>query len=151
MRPSLQIRDAALLALVLMALGCRCYMSCTPRPLESTSRAKKVIYEVLDQQPREWAAIDIEVTDEKFRLLRSVGTGFLGLRPATLGTTVYYTKIGDNLLSKRRGVFAVTIRAPNRDLLVHVYTDDQASAERFIDALETMRRASAEARASGVQ
>lgn len=78
--------------------------------------------------------------------------GLLGMRSATLGTTVYYTKIGDILLSKRRGVFAVRIRAPNRDLLVHVYTDDQASAEQFIDALETMRRsANAEARTADGQ
>lgn len=64
--------------------------------------------------------------------------------------TVYYAKVADIRLSKRRGVYAVTMRAANRDVLAHIYTDDKASAEPFIDALETMREnAAAQERAAG--
>jgi hypothetical protein len=117
--------------------SCRSYIPYAGRPLDSARTAQKVIYETLDQQP---AAAQVEVTDEKFRVVLNHVLG-----PSS--AAIYYTQIGDVLLSKKRDVFAVTIRSVTHVALVHVYTHDQASAERFIDALETMRRSAAEARA----
>lgn len=134
-------------AACLVPLSCRFYTDYTPRPLDSTSAARQVIYEVLEQQPGPYAATEVQLTNKKFSMSRRHATGFLGMGGiGTIGTTIYYDKIGDLLLSKKRGVFTVTIRSPNRVLLLHVYTVDQASAERFIDALETMRRAAPDTR-----
>jgi hypothetical protein len=133
-------RGLLVFAACIGALSCRSYMPYAGRPLDSTSTALKIISDMLDQQP---AAIQVEVTDEKFRILLNHLLG-----PSAV--TIYYTRIGDILLSKKRGVFAVTISSPAHVALVHLHTYDQAYAEHFIDALETMRRG-ANARASDTQ
>jgi DUF2075 family protein len=114
-------------------------MPYTGRPVDSTGTARQIIYEVLDQQPGSNGAMEIQVTDEKFSVLRSRSNVLLGTS-GIYGTTIYYTSIGEMRLSRKRAWFAVTIRGANGVNLLYVYTADRHSAERFIDALETMRR-----------
>ena len=110
------------------------------KPLEDVAVAKKVIYETLEQQPGGAAPLEIEVTEEKFRIVQTRFNPIVGVRAA--GVAVYFAKIADVLLSVKRGLYTVTILGPNGDSLVHVRISDQRSAERFIDALQTMRQAS---------
>jgi hypothetical protein len=110
------------------------------RLLDDATKARKIIYETLEQQPGWAAPLELEVTDEKMRLVRtrsSFMTGTSGLLP----TVIYYANIADVLLSEKRGQFMVSLLGANRVALLYVYTNDQASAERFIDAVETLRRA----------
>jgi hypothetical protein len=125
---------------LLSGLGCRTYMPYVGRQLESTTEARNVIYQLLDQQPGSNAAIEVEVTDEKIRLLRSRSNAFLGTSGIN-GTTIYYSAIGGIRLSKKGNWYAITIDGKNGVALLHVYAADALVAERFIDALETMRQA----------
>jgi hypothetical protein len=131
----------SVLLLVFVCFGCRSYIAYHGQPLASVESAKKAIYQTLEQQPGGAAPLGVEVTDEKFRLTQMHWNPVAG--SGAVGTTIYYAQVGDMVLSEKRGLFAVTIKTTTGYTLLHVYAVDQHTAERFIDALETMRKAAA--------
>ncbi len=135
-----------LLSVALLALvGCRTYMPYVGHPMSTTSEAMKFIWKVLEQQPGSKASVEIQVTEEKFRMLRSQSNWILGTG-GLHATTIYYSNIGDVLLTKKGKWVVVKIFSVNGAALLYVYAADQRSAETFVDALETMRRAASEVR-----
>ena len=127
----------------LIALGCRTYLDYSGQPLTSVAEAREFIVHVLESQHGDYAPIEVEVTEEKLRVLRQRLQTF-GPIPSVIGPTViYFADIGVPRLSKKSGWFAITILAPNGHVWMHVYTADLKTAERFIDALVTMKRAAA--------
>lgn len=125
---------------VAVLAGCRTYMTYTGQPMESTTDAERVIRELLEQQPGGNAPEQVEVGGEKFQIFRGRPLSIMG--PGVDGATIYYARMGELRLSVKGKWYAVTICATNGEALLHVYAPDQHTAERFIDALETMRRAS---------
>jgi len=130
---------------IVATFGCRIYMDYSPQPMETTDVARKAIAEILDQQPGVHAAIETEVYDDKFSILHSRANKFFGTSQV-YKTTIFYASIGEMRLSHKGSWFAVTIMGRNLEPLLHVYIADRASSDRFLNALETMRRASVAAR-----
>lgn len=119
----------------LSVCGCRTYIPYTPTPISDPAEARRVIQRTLEEQRIESPPVHVEVTNEKFRAVRSRHADAGDL----FGTSVYYARIEEVLLSKRRGVYAVTILGADRELLMHVFPYDQDAGERFMDALAMMR------------
>lgn len=100
--------------LLTMGAGCRSYLPYAGRPMNSTASARRVIYETLDQQPT-GVPLEIDVTDERFRIQGS-RSRMMRTYSELYATSIYYSKIGDVVLSEKRGLFTVTILAANRDM-----------------------------------
>lgn len=131
-------RLVASLSVALITLSaCRTYIPYVATPISDPAQARRVMQQTLEEQRDENAPVHVEVTNERFRVVRSreedADEGDL------YGTSVYYTRITDILLSERKGVYAVSIFGLDEALLIHVFAYDQETAERFIDALGTMR------------
>lgn len=131
-------RLVASLSVALITLSaCRTYIPYVATPIGDPAQARRVMQQTLEEQRYENAPAHVEVTNERFRVVRSRGGN--ADEGDLYGTSVYYTRITDILLSKRKGVYAVSILGPDRVLLIHVFAYDEETAERFIDALGTMR------------
>ncbi len=139
----------ALVCVLVLLPACRTFLPYTAKPLTSPAEARRVIQQTLEEQRDEHAPVSVDVTDDRFRVVRTRETDVED--SGLFGVAVYYSKIGRVELSRRKGVYAVSIYAADDALLIHVFTYDQASAERFIDALSTMRATSASAQLAARQ
>jgi hypothetical protein len=124
---------------LLLVAACRTYLPYAAKPLTSPAEARRVIQQTLEEQRDEHAPVSVDVTDERFRVVQTRETD--AEDSGMFGVAVYYSRIGRVELSRKKGVYAVSIFAADGALLMHVFTYDQVSAERFIDALATMRAA----------
>ena len=131
------------LAATLLLLASSCFIRTSirysPRALDTSAEAMHVIYEILEGQHGQFAPIELEVTEEKLSILRTRSNPLLGTS-GVHRTVIRYSTIGEVSLSRKNRWSAVTLAAENGIPLLHVYTSDAESGERFMDAIETMRR-----------
>ena len=136
-----QLRLIVVMAVLLILSGCfiRIPLSYEPHALASPADAMAVIHQTLEAQHAQYAPIELEVSESGFSMLRSTSNPLLGTQHLNR-TAIRFSAISEVSLSKKNRWFAVTLAGANGVALLHVYTPDKASAHRFIDALDTMRR-----------
>lgn len=134
------------LGLPLLLPACRTYISYVGTPLADRAEAKRVIRQTLEEQRNERAPVSVDVTDERFLAVQTRQTE--AENAGIFGVAVYYARIGRVGLSLKKRVYTMFIYAADGALLLHVFTYDRASAERFMDALATMRRGTSLARSN---
>lgn len=108
-----------------------------PALMSSSSAAVRVIYDTLETQPGNHAPIEVEVNEEKMALLRA-RRGFFS-SGTTIRTVVRYDMLGEVRLQKKKQYFVSTLFAPTGVKLLHVYMVDERTAQRFMDAVATLR------------
>jgi hypothetical protein len=125
--------------LVVAGSSCRTSVSYEPRALTSSAEAVEVIRQTLETQHAQYAPIEVEVSEVKLSMLRNKSNPLLGTSGLNR-TVIPFSSIGEVTLSRKNRWFAVTLAAVNGFVLLHVYTPDAQSAQRFMDAIETLRR-----------
>lgn len=101
---------------------------------------KTIIYRILEEQPGAHTPIEIEVKDDKFRVLTSIR---LSAKPFSGGSVlkasvVYYDNIGSIKLYKFRNYYNIFINSESEKLIYRVVTYDLDKAKSFMDALHAM-------------
>ena len=130
-----------LVATLFLATGssCRTSVSYKPRTLPSSAEAIEVIRQTLETQHAQYAPIEVDVSETQFSMLRNKSNILLGTSSLNR-TAVRFSSISKVALSKKNRWFAITFFAVNGAVLLHVYAPDAQSAQRFMDAIETLRR-----------
>ena len=130
-----------LVATLLLVSGssCRTSVSYEPRTLASSAEAIEVIRQTLETQHAQYAPIEVEVSETELSMLRNKSNPLLGTSILNR-TVIRFSIIGEVSLSEKNRWFAVTLAGVNGVALLHVYTPDAQSAQRFMDAVETLRR-----------
>lgn len=132
-----------LLPLTLLFI-CGCFIRMpvrySPHPLDAPAEAVEVIRQTLEEQHAPYAPIELEVDEEKITLLRGVYRPFPARSGGIHRTTIRYSTVKRVSLSKKNRWYAVTLSAETGVALLHVYTANVESAQRFMDAIETLRR-----------
>ena len=129
----------AITLLLVAASGCRTSIRYEPRALASSAEAIEIVHQTLESQHRQFAPIEVEVSETKFTMLRSTSSRLFGTSGLNR-TVIRFSTIAEMSLSKKNDWFAVTFTGTNGAVLLHVYTPDAASAQRFMDAVDTLRR-----------
>ena len=125
--------------LLVLESSCRTSISYEPRALASSAEAIDVIRQTLEAQHAQYAPTKVEVSETELSILRNESSHLL-LTSGVRRTVIRFSTIAEVSLSNKRRWFAVTLARLNGEPFLHVYTPDALSAQRFMDAIETLQR-----------
>ena len=125
--------------LLVAGSSCRWSISYKPRSLASSAEAIEVIRQTLEEQHAQYAPIEVEVSETQLSMLRTTSNPLFG-KSSLNRRVIRFSIIAEVTLSKKGRWFAVTLAGVNGGTLLHVYTPDTQSAQRFMDAIETLQR-----------
>ena len=111
-----------------------------PTQLQSESEAQEIIKQVILEQPRQYAPVDIKFFDDYFQIYhndtrRSLIAG--GVATVPIVDTTYFNNIKSvELYSKK--LFIVLVKDNADYPKIRVYTREKAKGKAFIDALTSL-------------
>lgn len=130
----------ALLFIAILVFGCMArQIDYIPNPA-SINDPKTIMYRVLEEQPGGHAPLEIDVKNDKFRVLASVR---LHSTPFSLGSVqkafvIYYDNIGSVELYRVKDYYNILILDKSGARIYRVVTYDLDKAKSFIDALQAL-------------
>ncbi len=136
-----QIKNiAALLFIGIFAVGCMAKQIVYIPDSSSVNDPKTIIHRILEEQPGGHTPLEIEVKNDKIRVLASVR---LSSTPFALGSvlktfTIYYDNIGSVELYEVRDYYNILINGESGNVIYRVVTYDLDKAKSFMDALHAM-------------
>lgn len=145
MKPLLRTTGSALL---FVAAGCASRIAYSPSCVYDEMEARRVTRRFLEEQPAQYAPIQIEITEEKISLtrFRSKGTGLRGdeLREVPAVSTIYRDNIGSTELVYRHQWhmhhwYVARVFDKNGSLFVRVRSRSLEHAQQFLDAIASLR------------
>jgi hypothetical protein len=107
------------------------------------SEAMAIIRQVIEEQPRPFDVTSVDVTNERIHVVKHVvkSKKFLmvqGVTTVPTSSTVYFNNIGQVEISSNGGLYVVTVQDKRQSSRLRVYSSDETSARRFVDALMVM-------------
>ncbi|MBT4145750.1 MAG: hypothetical protein HOE45_02535 [Gammaproteobacteria bacterium] len=130
-----------ILITVLITSGCKT-IDYSPHVYDTPTEAMRVIYQTLEEQQDDHTPYNLEVSESKIVVFYSERASLVGVIGKGAGVErkfIRYSSIGKVTLRLKNKWYTIILATVNGHELLHVHTADIESAERFIDAIETMR------------
>jgi hypothetical protein len=111
--------------------------------LENSDQAKKIIHQVILEQPRGSAPTAVDITDEFVQITTSATRKSLmagGVTTVPITETLFYNNIKSAELYSGRRYFTVLVRENSGNIKLRVLTGEEKKGQLFIDALKTLER-----------
>lgn len=140
-----------LITVLIFASGCRTSIDYNSSLFDTPTEAMRVIYQTLEEQQDDHTPFKLEVTETKIVIFYSErafllggfgrgGGGMMGKGAGIERKFIRYSSIGKVSLTLKNKWYTIILAAVNGHELLHVHTADIESAQRFIDAIDTMRQ-----------
>ena len=132
-------RKNILIAIIaLLITGCSTIRYSPASSKTNTIEAKEIIKQIVLEQPMEIAPIDVEITDQYFKL-HTMKTNHMDGYTIPWTKVVCFNDIGKiGIRQKRRWSkkwFVITVRDKNKNVRCKIYTALENKAKLFVDAL----------------
>ena len=138
----MSMKDILIAVITLLLTGCSTIRYSPATSKINISEAKEIVKQVVQEQPREFALLDVEVTDQYFKM-HTMKTNRMEGYTIPWTSVICFNDIGKvKIKQKKRWSkmwFVITVRDKNKNLRCTVYTTQESKAKSFIDALYALK------------
>lgn len=134
----------ALLICVLFLTGCRTtQIQYNPNPTVDLQEARKIILQVILEQPRDSAPSSVDINDEYIQITlnatrKSMIAG--GVTTVPITETLFFNNIKSTELYSGRRYYVVLVKENSGNIKLRVLTGEEKKGKLFIDALKALEK-----------
>jgi hypothetical protein len=124
----------------ILLVGCSTNVPYQAKKIQSEDEARKIIKQVIIEQPRQYAPVDIVFFDEYFQIYHNdTRRGLLagGVATVPIVDTVYLNNV-KSVEIYQKSLYIILVRDNTNYPKIRIYTREKAKGEAFVDALTTL-------------